>query len=199
MGSFLRETSHVRPWFGISFLLAVLPAQTFAADSYTLDSAHSIPVFEFTHLGVTTQSGRFDKAGGVVVLDLGAKKGSVTYEVETASLNMGFGTERPNSPGFLLFDVKRFPKITFKSTNLLFNNNNEVIAAEGRLTLLSVTKAVTVMVNHFKCSVNPMNMKMTCAGDITANIKRSEFGMVRYIPGISDEIKISVPVEAYKN
>lgn len=189
----------MRRWFGIGFLLAVLSAQTFAADSYTLDSVHSIPVFEFTHLGVTTQSGRFDKAGGVVVLDFGAKKGSVTYEVETASLNMGFGTETPNSPGFLLFDVKNFPKITFRSTNLIFDNNNRVIAAKGQLTLLNITKPITVTVNHFKCSVNSMNKKMTCAGDITANIKRSEFGMVRYIPGISDEIKISVPVEAYKN
>jgi hypothetical protein len=30
-------------------------------------------------------------------------------------------------------------------------------------------------------------------------VKRSEFGMVRYIPDISDEIKIRVPVEAYKD
>jgi polyisoprenoid-binding protein YceI len=38
-----------------------------------------------------------------------------------------------------------------------------------------------------------------CACEISATIKRSEFGMIGYIPGISDEIKIRVPVEAYKD
>jgi polyisoprenoid-binding protein YceI len=36
-----------------------------------------------------------------------------------------------------------------------------------------------------------------CAADITASLKRSDYGMVKYIPTVSDEIKISVPVEAY--
>ncbi len=54
-------------------------------------------------------------------------------------------------------------------------------------------------VSRFKCSVNPMNKKMMCVGNITATVKRSDFGMVRYIPAISDEIKITVPVEAYKD
>jgi polyisoprenoid-binding protein YceI len=36
------------------------------------------------------------------------------------------------------------------------------------------------------------------AGDITTTIKRSEFGMTKYIATVSDEIKISVPAEAYK-
>ena len=32
-----------------------------------------------------------------------------------------------------------------------------------------------------------------------ATIKRSEFGMTKYIPTVSDEIRISVPVEAYRD
>jgi polyisoprenoid-binding protein YceI len=193
------KVTRVRRPLGIAAFSLILAGPTFAAESYTLDSAHSIPVFEFMHLGVTTQSGRFDKAGGVVVLDRGARNGSVTYEVETSSLNMGFGTETPNSPGNRLFAVKRFPRITFRSTRLIFDQNDDVIAAEGQLTLLGVTRPLTVMVNRFKCSVNPMNKKQMCACEITANLKRSEFGMVKYIPDISDEIKISVPVEAYKD
>ena len=44
-----------------------------------------------------------------------------------------------------------------------------------------------------------MNKKPMCAGKVTATIIRSEFGMLRFIPGISDEIKIGSPVEAYKD
>ena len=80
----------------LAILLALagpVTTQAFAADSYTIDAIHSIPIFEFTHLGATTQSGRFDKANGKVTLDIAARKGRVEFTVETASLNMGFGTE----------------------------------------------------------------------------------------------------------
>ena len=177
----------------------LLCASAFAADHYSLDVVHSIPEFEFKHLGVTTQTGRFDKARGTVVLDRAARSGSVTYEVDTASLNMGFGTESPDSAGYQLFEVVKFPKIIFLSNKLLFNQKGEVIGARGRLTILGVTNPLTIAVNHFTCAVNPLLKKEMCAGEIKATIKRSQFGMVKYIPGISDEINISVPIEAYKD
>jgi len=164
-----------------------------------MDSLHCIPVFEFKHLGMTTQTGRFDKASGKVVIDRDAHTGSIYYEVETASLNMGVGTEKPDSPGHRLFKVTKFPAITFKSDNLFFDSSNNVIAAEGQLTLLGVTRPINVWVNRFKCSVSPMYKKMMCVANITATVTRSDFGMVGYIPAISDEIRISVPIEAYKD
>lgn len=170
-----------------------------AAHTYTMDAAHCIPVFEFKHLGMTTQTGRFDRVQGKVVLDRAAHKGSVFYRIDTSSLNMGYGTEKPDSPGYQLFEVNRFPSITFASDELSFDRNDNVIAAEGQLTLLGVKKPVTVSVARFNCSVNPMNKREMCAGNATATIKRSEFGMLKYIPTISDEIKISIPVEAYKD
>lgn len=177
--------------------LAIQPA--IAAETYTMDAAHCIPSFEFTHLGMTTQSGRFDRAHGKVTVDRARHAGNVRYEVETASLNMGYGTETPTSPGYQLFQVARFPTISFRSDDFYFDDGGRVIAAQGRLTLLGVTRPVTVWVSHFACSVSPLNRKSLCAGNIEATINRSEFGMTDFIPAISDEVKISVPVEAYKD
>lgn len=164
-----------------------------------MDTVHSIPTFEFTHLGMTTQTGRFDKASGTVSLDRAAHQGSVHYEVDANSLNMGFGTETPESPGYHLLEVTKFLTITFASNELYFDDDNNVVAAAGELTLLGVTMPIYVWVRKFSCSINSMNKKNMCAGNITATIKRSEFGMIRFIPAISDEIKISIPVEAYKD
>ena len=174
----------------------VVPAH--ALDTYTMDPAHCIPVFEFKHLGLTTQTGRFDKAQGAITLDRDAKVGRVTYTVETNSLNMGFGTATSNSPGYHLFEVVKYPTISFVSEELFFDDKKNVVAAVGKLTLLGITKPVTIWVNNFKCAVNPMIQKLMCAGNINATLKRSEFGMVSFIPAISDEIKINVPIEAYK-
>lgn len=173
--------------------------QAFAADTYTMDAAHCIPTFEFTHLGITTQSGRFDRARGKVAIDRTRHIGSVRYDVDTASLNMGYGTETPDSAGYQLFQVAKFPSISFRSDDFYFDDSGRIIAAQGRLTLLGVTRPVTVWVSHFNCSVSPLNRKSMCAGNVEATINRSEFGMTSFIPAISDEVKISVPVEAYKD
>jgi len=34
---------------------------------------------------------------------------------------------------------------------------------------------------------------------IESSLKRSEFGMTKYLPGIEDDVKVLVPVEAYRN
>ena len=97
-----------------------------------------------------------------------------------------------------LFNVKKFPTMTFKSDKLIFEGN-KVVAAEGQFTMIGVTKPLKVAVNGFQCGNNPVNKKPMCTGDVTATIKRSDFGLTKYIPAVSDEVKISVPVEAYKN
>ncbi|HEY8024921.1 MAG TPA: YceI family protein [Burkholderiaceae bacterium] len=169
-----------------------------AADTYTFDPEYTIPVFEVGHLGFTTQRGRFDKTQGKVVLDMAAKKGSVEFTVFTKSLDMGSRawTVHVSSEG--LFNVEKFPTMTYKSDKLIFEND-KVVGAEGEFTLLGVTKPLAVTVNRFNCGTNPINHKAMCSGDITATIKRSDFGMTKYIPTVSDDISISVPVESYRN
>lgn len=176
----------------------VLTTPVFAADSYTMDPEYTIPVFEVQHLGFTTQRGRFNKTEGKVMLDLAAKKGHVEFTVFTNTLDMGSQawTIHVSSPG--LFNVEQYPTMTFKSDKLIFDGN-KVVAAEGQFTLLGVTKLLNVTVNRFNCGTNPANKKPMCAGDIVATIKRSDFGMTKYISTVSDEIKINVPIEAYKD
>jgi polyisoprenoid-binding protein YceI len=173
-------------------------APAHSADTYTMDPEYTIPVFEVGHLGFTTQRGHFDKTEGKVALDFAAKSGSVDLTIYTNSLDMGSRawTIHVSSEG--LFNVEKFPTIKYHSDKLVFEGD-KVVAAEGDMTLLGVTRPVKVTVNRFACAVNPVNKKFLCAGDIAANIKRSDFGMTKYIPTVSDEIRISVPVEAYRD
>jgi polyisoprenoid-binding protein YceI len=96
------------------------------------------------------------------------------------------------------FDVARFPSVTFKSDKLRFENGKPV-AAEGMLTLLGVSKPVKLKIERFTCGENPIVKKALCAADIETTLKRSEFGMTKYLPGISDEVRVLVPVEAFRD
>jgi polyisoprenoid-binding protein YceI len=87
--------------------------------------------------------------------------------------------------------------MTFQSSNLVFDGDR-VVAADGTLTLRGISKPLRVSVNGFRCMTHPMTKRQLCGGDVTATIKRSEFGMTKYIPEVSDEITVRVPIEAYK-
>ena len=186
----------------LSVVLAVVLAWSGvarASDHYVIDPLHSTPVFEFMHLGVTTQSGRFDRVRGSLDIDLARRAGSVNYEVDTASLNMGVGTETQDSAGYALFDVAHFPLIRFESAHLSFDPDGKVTSAVGQLSLLGVSKSVTLSIEHFSCGLNAVSGRRTCAGDVSTLLRRSDFGMVKYLPYISDEIHIRIPVEAYQD
>ena len=179
-------------------LAFAIAGDCFSADTYTIDPEYTIPSFEVEHLGFTTQHGRFNKAEGKVVLDLAGKRGMVEFRVLTNSLDMGSQAWTIHVSGPGLFNVEQFPTMNFRSDKLIFAED-KVVAAEGEFTLLGVTKPLRVSIEHFVCGKNPMNQKAMCAGNIQATIKRSDFGMTKYVPTVSDEIKISVPVEAYKD
>lgn len=180
----------------IAAVLLTLPA--YAADDYTVDPRHTWPVFEVNHLGFSTQRGRFNSSSGKITLDTAAKKGSVELVIETASLDMGFDKWDEHMKSDEFFNVAQFPTMRFVSDKLLFDGD-KVVGAEGSFTLLGVTRPMTLTVSNFRCAPHPMLKKPACGADITATLKRSEFGMTKFVPAVSDEVKISVPVEAVKD
>ena len=181
-----------------SLFAVIATAPATAADNYTIDPNHTFPVFEVNHLGFSVQFGRFNKTSGKITLDMAAKKGSVDLTIETTSLDMGFPLwdEHMSAEGF--FNTAKFPTMTFKANKLIFKDD-KVVAAEGEFTMLGVTKPLTVSVNGFVCGIHPMNKKSMCGANIVGSIKRSDFGMSKHVPAISDDVKIHVPLEAFKN
>src|SRR4051794_24363250 len=87
-----------------------------APESYTVDPGHTYPSFEISHLGFSTQRGRFDKTTGRLTLDREAKSASVEISIDANSIDTGNAKleEHLRKPDF--FDVAQFPAITFKST-----------------------------------------------------------------------------------
>lgn len=187
---------HLYSTIAASLVIVAMPVC--AADNYTIDPTHTWPVFEINHLGFTTQRGRFNKSSGKVTLDIAARKGSVDLTIETASIDMGFDKWDEHMKSEDFFDVAKFPTIRFSSDKLLFEGDR-VVAAEGNFTLHGVTKPLIIGVSNFRCAPNPMNDKPTCGADISTTLMRSEFGMNKFVPAVSDEVKIHVPLEAIKD
>jgi polyisoprenoid-binding protein YceI len=183
----------------LSFIVVSLAVtSTVWADAYTIDPNHTLPVFEVNHLGFSTQRGRFDATAGKIQLDRAKKTGSVEWTIDANSINMGSTKWNDHMKSADFFNAAQFPTIAYRSDKLIFKGDVPV-AAEGSLTLLGVTKPLKVAIERFTCGENPINKKAVCAGDIEATLKRSDFGMTKYLPAVGDEVKVHVPVEAFKD
>jgi polyisoprenoid-binding protein YceI len=178
-----------------AMIAAAAPA--LAADSYVFDAAHTRPSFLVNHLGFSTQHGRFGKAGGRIVLDPAAKKGSVEVTIDTASIDMGTDKWNQHMKSEEFFNVEKYPSMTFRSDKLIFAGD-KIVGADGQFTLLGVTRPLTVTVANFRCAMHPMLKRDACGGDVSATIRRSDFGMIKFLPAVGDDVKINVPVEALR-
>jgi polyisoprenoid-binding protein YceI len=175
-----------------------LPLSAIAADSYTVDPAHTFPHFSINHLGFSTMQGRFDKTSGTVTLDRAAKTGSLDISIESASISTGFAKrdEHLRSPDF--FNAAEFPAITYKSSAMHFKGD-ALASVDGNLTILGVTKPVTLTIDAFNCGTNPMSKKDECGAGASAHIKRSDFGVKYGLPNVGDDVKLVFEIEAIKN
>lgn len=187
--------------FTVIVFAITMPFSALAADSYTIDPTHTYPHFSINHLGFSTMQGRFDNTSGKVTLDRAAKTGSVEITIEAASITTGFAKRDKHlkSPDF--FNVAEFPTLTYKSSAVKFQGDTPV-SVEGNLTLLGVTKPVTLTISTFNCGPDPMDKlkkKQKCGADASAQIKRSDFGMKYAIPAAGDEVKLVFEIEAYKD
>jgi len=195
--SYLEGDPFVRKFLAAS-LVAVATSASAAPEGFTLDSRHTFPTFQVNHLGISMQFGRFNKTTGKIVVDREARTGTADIAIDPASIDMGIDKWDEAMRGEDWFNVAQFPTVTFKSPRLLFEGD-KVVGAEGEFTLLGVTRPLTLKLSGFNCIAHPLNKKTVCGGTATATIKRSEFGLTRQLPGIGDEVSLTIPVEAFKD
>ncbi len=114
-----------------------------AADTYTIDGAHSSANFTVKHMGISTVHGRFTDVSGTILFDGKApEKSAVTAVIRSASITTDNATrdKHLNTPDF--FDTAKYPEIRFQSTSIRRDGDNYV--ASGNLTIRDVTRPVEI-------------------------------------------------------
>ncbi len=184
--------------FALAIVFASISTSAFAApETFNIDPAHTVPRFEYNHLGYSNQLHQFDKTSGKIVYDREAKTGSVDITIDTKSVNTGYPLFNEHIQGADYFDTAKYPTITFKSTAVKFDGDKPV-AVDGNLTVKGITRPVTLTLTSFQAMPHPMLKKDAIGANAVTKIKRSEFNMGKYVPMVSDEVTLSIAVEAIK-
>ncbi|MEK6747893.1 MAG: YceI family protein [Pseudomonadota bacterium] len=179
-------------------MLATAPLMATAApEFFTLDPTHTYPHFSISHLGFSTLYGRFDQSSGKVMMDKENKTGSVEVKIAAVSVSTGFQKRDDHLRSADFLNVTEFPDIVYKSTKVALKDKEATV--EGNLTIMGVTKPVTLHVSAISCGENPMNKKYICGFKADAKIKRSDFGVKYGLPAVGDDLDLWFEAEGVRD
>lgn len=183
----------------LSLILLLFPVTAQAQiEKYTFDKAHTQILFFVDHLGFSFSQGEFHDYDGHFMFDRRTPENSkIDVSIKTASIDMDDEKWNTHMKNADFFDVENFPDMTFKSTGIEVTGENTANIT-GDLTLLGVTKPVTLEVTHNKSGKHPFNGKFVAGFSATATVKRSEFGMTYGLPDVGDDVEIRLEVEGFR-
>lgn len=176
-------------------LLALLPAAHAAALRYRLDPNHTMVLASWDHFGYSRPVAYFGQADGTLVYDADRPEASsvrVTLPLAGLDALVPDLTEHLRGPEF--FDAAKYPAITFRSTRVETAGAGK-LAVTGDLTIRDVTRPVVLDVTLNKAGQG-RNGQPKVGFDATARIRRSEFGVARFVPNVSDEVELRISTEA---
>ncbi len=174
--------------------LATTPLAAQAAD-FTIDKTHSHVVFLIDHLGYAKLMGQFTDFAGTLSFDpanVGASKLNVTIKTESIQTQLAERDKHLKSADF--FNATEFPEIKFVGKTFTKKDDKSGTIA-GDLTLLGVTKPVTLDVAFNKLGPNPLDKINSVGFSAKTSLKRSDFGMKTFLPAIGDDVAISIEIE----
>lgn len=189
---------------GAAALTATSASANDAAGVYKLDPAHASVTWKISHLGLSFYTARFTKFNAELDIDPekpADAKLSVTVDATSVRTDYPFADSKDfdkelvESPNF--FNAKKFPEITFASTAIELTGDKSA-KVTGDLTLLGVTKPVTMDVRLNGQIMHPFKKKPAIGFSGETTIQRSDFGMTHLVPNVGNEVQLLIEAEFIK-
>lgn len=179
----------------VALVATMFVAAPAAAETWSIDAAHSAVLFRVKHVGVSYTWGRFRKLSGTINVEKKANKSSVMFEIAANSVYTNWKQRDKHlmSPDF--FNAKLYPTISFKSTRVRKAGKNWNVT--GELSMHGKTKKVTVRMKQVGQGKGPYGKTRTgFSGKLT--IKRSDFGITKFVKEkvVSDRVELYIDLEA---
>ncbi len=163
--------------------------------NYSIDPHHTYVLWFINHMGFSTQVGKFPVSGNLVVDETTPNNSKVNVSIDVSQPVTGIPKLDEHLKGKEFFDVAQFPKATFVSDKMDLTNG-KTGTMSGTLTLHGVSKPVTLSVVINNVGISPITQQKTIGFTATTLIKRSDFGINAYLPGLGDSVRLVIGGEA---
>lgn len=171
------------------------------ADDYKLDEGHASVIFGISHMGLSLIYGRFNEVKGSYTLDAADpanSKFAFAINAQTIDTNNEGRDKHLRSADFLSAD--EFPTITFTSTNVATKEveGKKVYVVAGDLTMHGVKKEITLDLTLLGEGPGPQGNDHRSGFLSDVRLKRSDFGMTKYVPMVGDEVAVTISFEGVR-
>ena len=174
---------------------AVADISEMPSGEYGLDENHGYITFTYSHFGYSNPHIGFNSFDLTMNLDSAdVENSSVEVVIDATSIDSRVPVFDGHLNGANFFDTANHPTITFKSTSMTSTGENTYDVV-GDLTVKGTTQSVTLAAIINKAANHPRRNTPIVGVDASAEVLRSEFGMDRVVPNVSDEVKIYISVE----
>uniref|UniRef100_UPI003B527D16 YceI family protein n=1 Tax=Roseovarius indicus TaxID=540747 RepID=UPI003B527D16 len=165
---------------------------------YDLDSSHSQVVFTYEHLGYSTTYGMFSGFEGEIMFDQeDPANSSVEVSMPVRSMLTGWEERFQHFMSDDFFGAEEGDMITFVSTGIEVTGE-DTANITGDLTIGDTTQEVVLDATLNQAGTHPMANKEWVGFDATTTVQRSDFGLDKFAPAISDEVQVMISIEAGK-
>lgn len=165
---------------------------TVEAGTYKADPSHTLVQFEVNHLGFSQFFGVFPAGSGTLMLDprhISASKIDVSVPVDRVSTTNAKLDDELRSADW--FDAVKYPTIRFVSTSVT-RTGPATARIAGTLSLHGVSKPVVLEASFVGAGTNPLSKAYTVGFKATGHLKRTDFGVSKYAPLVSDEVTLTI-------
>jgi polyisoprenoid-binding protein YceI len=168
-----------------------------AAAEFALDPSHTAVHFAVSHYDISLVRGRIPKLAGTVRFDPATRTGAIDIRVDAESIDTGNRTLDQVLRSDQYLDTGRYGDIRYAGSAFVFEGAR-LVAIDGTLILHGVARPLRLTAQHFTCKEVRLGLAghYVCGGEFTATIKRSDFGMTRFLPDVGDAVELSIGVEA---
>ncbi len=181
--------------------MALISPDIAAAGSadYRFDTVHTQIAFCVDHLGFSHPCGRLHVKSGFIHFDAGDwQHARVEVVIDTTSLDMGDAAWNAKLRSWEFLDAGKYPTARFVSTAVEKTGAHSGIV-HGMLTLRGASRPVDLAVTFNRAGVDAYSLHFTAGFSATARLKRSNFGMKKYLPDVGDAIDIRIEVEGLRD
>ena len=129
--------------------------------------------------------------------DPAAKTGALDIRVDPNSLDTGNRTLDQVLRSDQYLDTAHYGDVRFAGSGFVFEGDR-LAAIDGTLILHGVARPVRLAAQRFACKEVRLGLAghYVCGGEFATTIKRSDFGMTRFLPDVGDTVELSISVEA---
>ena len=180
-------------------LAALSSANVLAGEVYRLDLDHTFAHFAVVHTGVSSVRGRMGISKGTANLDSANQSAELSVELDPRSIDTGVKKLDAVLSDEMFFNVAKYKTARFSGRAVKFQDGVPS-EFEGDLTLHGVTRPLHLTAQRFVCKQVKILVldRFVCGGDLQTTLKRSDFGLGKYDSMVSDEVRVTISVEAIR-